>query len=400
MLTADLVRVRRKGQTLQVRPLDGRQRARALGIAEGLCAVLEGGVGGSREDLEDGFGAVEVSAADRRVADGLRKLLIDRCTFEVREGVDPPTARAAVFAAAAATRRMLGPDDAFDRDAVLAAVAPTLDLTPEALEAGLYADLKSAHRLVEHKPITPERLVDAYDRGQAQAVLLRAVQVTVEADFADAGAARTFFQKLKFLRLLFRIEATEGGTYRIELEGPFALFQASTKYGLQLAQVLPALEGSARYALRAEVRWGKDRAPLVFEHEGGGDAAEALEAAPLADDVALLVDRFKALDTPWRVRRSTRVLTLPGVGVCIPDLVFSHTEREERAYLEVMGFWSRDAVWRRVELVQAGLSERIIFAVSKRLRVSEAVLDDALPGELYVYKGVINARAIAERLGT
>ncbi|MCA9560034.1 MAG: DUF790 family protein [Myxococcales bacterium] len=400
MLTADLVRVKRKGQTLQVRPLDARQRARALAIAEGLCSVLEAGVGGSREDLEDAFSAVEVGAADRRVGDGLRKLLLDRCTFEMREGVDPPTARAAVFAAAAAARRTLGPDDAFDREAVLAAVAPTLDLTPEALDDALYADLKSAHRLVEVKPIGPARLVDAYDRAQAQAVLLRAVQVTVEADFADAGAARTFFQKLKFLRLLFRIEATEGGTYRIELDGPFSLFQASTKYGLQLALMLPALEGAARFALRAEVRWGKDRTPLIFEHEGGGDAAEALEAAPLADDVAQLVERFKALDTPWRVRRSTRVLTLPGVGVCVPDLVFSHTEREERAYLEVMGFWSRDAVWRRVELVEAGLSERIVFAVSSRLRVSEAVLDDDLPGELYVYKGVMNARAIAERLGS
>jgi predicted nuclease of restriction endonuclease-like RecB superfamily len=399
MLTADLVRVRRKGQTLQVRPLDARQRARALTIAEGLCSVLEAGVGGSREDLEDAFSAIEVGAADRRVADGLRKLLLDRCTFEMREGVDPPTARAAVFAAAAAARRALGPDDTFEREAVLAAVAPTLDLTPEALDDALYADLKSAHRLVEVKPISPERLVDAYDRAQAQAVLLRAVQVTIEADFADAGAARTFFQKLKFLRLLFRIEATEGGTYRIELDGPFSLFQASTKYGLQLALMLPALEGAARFALRAEVRWGKDRTPLIFEHAGGGDAAEALESAPLADDVAQLVDRFKALDTPWRVRRSTRVLTLPGVGVCVPDLVFSHTEREERAYLEVMGFWSRDAVWRRVELVEAGLSERIIFAVSSRLRVSEAVLDDDLPGELYVYKGVMNARAIAERLG-
>jgi hypothetical protein len=55
-------------------------------------------------------------------------------------------------------------------------------------------------------------------------------------------------------------------------------------------------------------------------------------------------------------------------------------------------------VWRRVELVQAGLGERILFAVSSRLRVSEEVLEGDLPGALYVYKGAMSARAVAERL--
>ena len=63
-----------------------------------------------------------------------------------------------------------------------------------------------------------------------------------------------------------------------------------------------------------------------------------------------------------------------------------------------MGYWSRAAVWSRVELVQAGLGKRIVFAVSSRLRVSEDVLDGELPGSLYVYKGTMSARAIAERL--
>jgi len=63
-----------------------------------------------------------------------------------------------------------------------------------------------------------------------------------------------------------------------------------------------------------------------------------------------------------------------------------------------MGYWSRAAVWKRVELVQAGLRERILFAVSSRLRVSEDVLDGALPGALYVYKQTMSARVIAERL--
>jgi hypothetical protein len=63
-----------------------------------------------------------------------------------------------------------------------------------------------------------------------------------------------------------------------------------------------------------------------------------------------------------------------------------------------MGFWSRDAVFRRVELVRRGLKEPILFALSQRLRVSEEVLGDDLPAALYVYKGLINPRVVAQRL--
>ena len=48
--------------------------------------------------------------------------------------------------------------------------------------------------------------------------------------------------------------------------------------------------------------------------------------------------------------------------------------------------------------MNAGLPQPIVFAVSSRLRVSEEVLDADLPGQLYVYKGVISARAVEQRL--
>jgi len=84
--------------------------------------------------------------------------------------------------------------------------------------------------------------------------------------------------------------------------------------------------------------------------------------------------------------------------MCIPDLRFENRYTGEIAYLEVMGYWSRDAVWNRVELVQQGLPYRILFAVSSRLRVSESVLEDSHSSELYVYKSSISAKEILKRL--
>ena len=49
------------------------------------------------------------------------------------------------------------------------------------------------------------------------------------------------------------------------VSGVTTLFQAGTRYGLKLALLLPALQACDRYALVADVRWGKDR---VLSEEG------------------------------------------------------------------------------------------------------------------------------------
>ena len=49
--------------------------------------------------------------------------------------------------------------------------------------------------------------------------------------------------------------------------------------------------------------------------------------------------------------------------------------------------------------IAAGLDARVLFAVSSRLRVSEAALEASdAPSELYVYKGALNAREVLRRL--
>ncbi|HBU46784.1 MAG TPA: hypothetical protein DEB46_00610 [Myxococcales bacterium] len=91
-------------------------------------------------------------------------------------------------------------------------------------------------------------------------------------------------------------------------------------------------------------------------------------------------------------------MDLPGLGTCIPDLLATHRPTGEQIHVELLGFWSRAAVWRRVEWVQRGMREKILFCCSQRLRVSEAILDDDLPSALYVFKGVLSPSQIEKRL--
>jgi predicted nuclease of restriction endonuclease-like RecB superfamily len=406
MLTADHVRARKKDGELIVRRLDAKERARATELARAYLAVARAHVGRTRDELVEAWAAVEVAPRERRVADGLRKLIEDLSEMSAESAVDPIELRREVFSAASVARA--SGEGRVDRALVLGGVAIARGLSPEDVERALYSDLKGEQILSAVDGTGPEALVERYDRGQVQAVLLRAVRVIADVTCAAPAAYRALFRELKFRRLLYRIERRERG-YRIEIDGPFSLFESVTRYGLALALLLPALEECEELALVAEIRWGQRREPLVFRHfvgkasnvagvSGPTPAGSAPATAGVRDDVAELIAGFAALDTPWRVHENEEILDLPGIGVCVPDLVFSRAGQREKIYFEALGFWSRDAVWKRVELAKGGLSKPVLFAVSSRLRVSEAVLTDEDAAALYVYKGVMSPRSVERKL--
>ncbi|MBN2529425.1 MAG: DUF790 family protein [Deltaproteobacteria bacterium] len=398
MLTANLVRAWRRGDRLFVRQMNRNELEEALEIAQAYIDIAMSHEGQSREDFDTRCAGVDIRVQDRKLAAGLLKLVHDRCVFEMFDDVDPVALREAVFRKASRKRQAAANTSDFNRDDILNAAGAELTISGETADSLLFCDLKDAHRLQSFESVSPAALVEIYQKSQGQAVLLKATRVTVVIQTDVATSLRRFFHKLKFLGLLHVITALPNGGYRIDIDGPFSMFRQGTKYGLKLASLVPALDECGTWKLDAQVIWGKEKQPLRFHMEGESQGDSTPDEPRLADEVAVLLERFNKLGSEWNASPSTDVLELPGVGLCIPDLTFVHHSTGEVAYLEVMGFWSRDAVWKRVELVEAGLPQRIVFAFSSRLRVSEEVLGDDVPGALYVYKGVMNAARIAEML--
>ncbi|MFW6087690.1 MAG: DUF790 family protein, partial [Myxococcota bacterium] len=99
------MRVRRRGGELTLVPLNEATRARALEMAAAYLAAAHASVGRTREQLDRAWAAVPVGVRDRKLAAGLRKLLSDRCDFEVVAAKDPAELRREVFRRAARTRR-------------------------------------------------------------------------------------------------------------------------------------------------------------------------------------------------------------------------------------------------------------------------------------------------------
>lgn len=396
MLTADLVHARRRKGVLKLVAMSPERRERALDIAEQLVQVANAHVGQTRAELSEAWGAIDVGARDRKLADALRKLVDDGLEFEVDLEGDPVKLRKEVFERATATRKALEATERFDRDALLGEVATERGLSVEQLERGLFADLKSEHKLRAVECAPPRALVEGFDLEQARAVLLRATKLTARIEGASPDAVRLLFRKLRFRRLLFSIHREKDGALRLEIDGPMSLFDSVTKYGLGLALALPAICACGRWSIEADVRWGKQRTPVRFELDG--DARPDDGPPRLRDEVQQLRDKMLERDGPFDVALADEVLDLPGVGLCVPDLAFTHQDSGEVVLFEALGFWSRAAVWKRVELVEAGMKQKVLFAVSSRLRVSKDVLDDEQPAALYVYKGVMSAKQIEDRL--
>ncbi|OJY15955.1 MAG: hypothetical protein BGO98_25225 [Myxococcales bacterium 68-20] len=443
MLTADLVDARRKDGELVLRPLDREGRAEALVVAAALLDTAHAFVGKRREELDEAWTAATTDTAPKRykLVAGLRKLVSDVCSFEAETDVDPAEIRRVLFSHASEVRKTAAEGARFDRAAVVTEAARLLSIDPEVAERALFADLRSEHVLRAAPSFDAEHLVDAWELGQAQAVLLTAVRITCEVWSASAGLVRAFFARLKFHKLLFSIEPIEakpdddtakeasGEGWRVVIDGPYSMFDAVTKYGLKLAIALPALRSLERWSLVADIKWGKTREPLVFrlssetsesgtkkrakaspdktarpESEPSPRSKKGARPSPppvhvephLGDDVRELLDAINALQGGWRARPATVLLDVPGEGICVPDLELSRDGDREPIYVEILGYWSRDAVFRRVELAERGLGARVVFAVSSRLRVSAEVLDDAVPAALYVYKGKMSPRAVLD----
>jgi predicted nuclease of restriction endonuclease-like RecB superfamily len=400
MLPPELTRTRKRQGKLSLAPLSPSEKQRAHAIAEELLGITRGLIGGERDELSAAWASVSVGAKERKLLLGLSHLVEQRCEFTAPASADPEVVRRRVFERASKARGELAADQRFEREHVLSEVAAELGLSVAELERSLYADLRGVQQLESCAVPSASALVSDYELAQLQSVLLRAMRLEAEVRAARPDAYRELFRKLKFRQLLFRIEPLSGGGYRLEIDGPLSLFGPTTKYGLELALSLPSLLSCGHVKLRAELRWGKRREPLLFE-ETFSPQSTGNEDSGVRTEVLELVHLLQQ-HREFKVRPCERLLdlTAEGGGVLVPDLELTRAAEPatgRSVLVELLGFWSRDAVFRRIEAAERGLAEPVLFVLSSRLRVSEQLLDDAESGKLYVYKGRINAHALLRK---
>ena len=240
------------------------------GLARGRRAaagVFRAWPGRTRGEIEEEIHETIGDNPTQLVHQGLAKLLEDRCEFEVDSEL---RARTSCARRSSWPRPRPGSADRAVRPGRRpAAVAGRLGTTPDVVERGLFADLKSEQRLIavrrQHGRPAPEPVQRgpgpgdpaALDRRRRSRCPARRRPATASSSgrSSSTGSSATSSRAARKLHL--------------RLDGPLSLFSATQKYGLQLAFFLPALLQCKRFELNATVRWGAQRKEKVFALNDG-----------------------------------------------------------------------------------------------------------------------------------
>jgi predicted nuclease of restriction endonuclease-like RecB superfamily len=402
MLTGNLVRVKTTRQQRVVPIYLDRESPHWLEVAESLLLIFREGVGMTRGEIEAEIDELVGEGLATLAHRGLAKVLEDRAEFEVVADAAPETVREKVFTAAAEYRKRLraeGRREPFRRDAILGDVARELGIQPAEVSASLFADLKDENRLLGFEDLSAQRLIDRYNVALAQAVLLRSVLVRAEVRNEKPARYRQLFRRLKFHRLLYRVEGSMAQGYSLQIDGPLSLFSATNKYGLQMALFLPSLLHCADFRLDAELRWGPKRDPRTFhlESKDGLISHQADAGTYVPAELAAFVERFRQVAPAWEVTESTDVIELGREGVWVPDYRFVHKATGTDVFVEVVGFWKRSSLERLLRLLPRHGPARYLLAISDRLKVDEEALGD-LSGPVLRFKEIPNAPELAALL--
>ena len=391
VLTADLVD-RRAGAATSCAssPSTTARRARVEALAAALCRPSRARTSGRPRGASSTTRSTRGRGRDaRRRPAPRRPPSRSWCsTAAASRSRTPRRRRPCAASSSAAPPRPAGrrpPSAPFDRDArARRGRGASASTTAAAIEAGLYADRPGAPAPARASRLPrPAALAAGFELAEAQAVLLRATKVTATVRARDAGDLPPPLPDAE-------VPAPAARRSRRPPDG-----------GVPDRARRPVQPVPGRHALRPPARRSRCRrsppatagrstptsagaptaARSVFAWRGRGRATPTPTAAAAAPRRARGVRRRRSSGSTaaGASTASRRCSICRARALCVPDLAFVRERDGARVHFELLGFWSREAVWRRVELVRAGLPHRILFAVSRSLRVGEAVLDDSRP---------------------
>jgi hypothetical protein len=393
-------------QPLFIDPDEDRYRE----TARELLDLFEAHLGEPKGDLEDAIDELTVADTDYKIVRGLAKLLEDECEFEVVAAADSREIRRRLFERAneqypIVRQPTLGEDTR--KLNVYSAVADEFGISLEDCYTGMYADLEANKQLVrlgdrtvdgyedtdeatttrltgssddeyDATRLTVDWLLHRYNLALAQAVLYDATEMRIQV-WDHFG---TVFGYVKLFGLMHRIYPIDADGNRVAstdiadgyeavLDGPASLFSQSRKYGIRMANFLPALPHCTRWELEATVLVDEstgDTRPFTLDHTAGLETHYSAGNRFDSDVERTLAEKWERANTEWELVREDDVFDL-GAEVMLPDFAIEHPDGR-RAVFEIVGFWTPEYLEKKLEKLRAVEADNLIVAVSENLDCS------------------------------
>lgn len=404
MLPSDLLIYRHSGESIVPKRID--IDAHHLQMAMDSIDCFQSMVGGTQGQLDEMLLELEGDSPDFRTKRGFAHLLKSQTfsQFEIVSPLQPSELRERVYALAATASPSVD-----HSKATLSTLASTLseelkqEIIPAQITQGLYADLPDNRILTEFNPPDPVALIHRYNLSQVQGVFYRASKLTINAHRNVPGQYKLLFRYLKLFQLMTYIEGDADHGFTIQVDGPTSLFKASTRYGLAIAKLIPAILHVTKWSLSAtlqtkdfytgNIKVGRysltDKCGLETHYPPGKSYDSMLEAA--------FADRWDKLKTEWTLEREVDLLPIPG-SVMIPDFRLIHPDG--RSYiLEIVGYWRPEYLQKKFAQIRKSGCQNLILAISERLNLEKAgVKASDLPCAVIWFKDKLLPKSVLEVL--
>lgn len=403
MLPTDLLSYRQNGETII--PLRLPINQGNLAIASEIIEQFTNCVNHSQGELNRQLQDLEGDSPNYRIKRGLAHLLRSGfCTFEIISPLDPEKLRERVFSAAA--KSIPSPDSTaqtLEELSLKLTAELKREVFPSEIQVGLYADLQENRILTQFDTPTPEALIHRYNLSQVQGIFYRASEIKINAYRNDPGEYKLLFRYLKLFQLMAYIEGDADHGFTITVDGPTSLFKASTRYGLALAKMIPALLHVTKWSLQATLQQRDPYTKVIktgrytlnsdcelVSHYPPGKAYDSMIEESFAN-------RWSSLKTEWRLEREVDLIPIPG-SVMIPDFRLVHPDGR-MFLLEIVGYWRSEYLRKKFSQVRQSECDCLILAISERLNLAKAgVKISEIPARVVWFKGKLSPKAVLEVL--
>ncbi len=370
-------------------------------LAIELINYFQSAVGKTQGVLERQLTDFEGDSTDYRVKRGLAYILKSSfCTFEVVSPLEPQMLRERVFSLAAkSVSSRESTQVTLDKIADELTQELEREVLSEQVRSGLYADLSENKILtVFDAPIAPD-LLNRYNLSQVQGVFYKASQLVLNAHRNVPGEYKLLFRYLKLFQLMAYIEGDADHGFTITIDGPTSLFNSSTRYGLAIAKLIPALLHVTRWSLSSILQsrdtytntWKTGRFTLNSEcglvsHYPPGKPYDSMLEASFAD-------KWDTLKSGWALEREVDLIPIPG-SVMIPDFRLVHPDGRT-FLLEIVGYWRPEYLQKKFSQVRRAGRDDLILAISERLNLEKAgVKLNDVPARIVWFKDKLLPKAV------
>ncbi|MEH2369743.1 DUF790 family protein [Nostoc sp.] len=399
MLPTDLLMHRQNGEEIIPKRLKIDRGTSDLAIE--LINYFQSAVGKTQGVLERQLTDFEGDSTDYRVKRGLAYILKSSfCTFEVVSPLEPQMLRERVFSLAAKS--------VSSRESTQVTLSKIADELTQELERevlleqvrnGLYADLSENKILTVFDAPTAPDLLNRYNLSQVQGVFYKASQLVLNAHRNVPGEYKLLFRYLKLFQLMAYIEGDADHGFTITIDGPTSLFNSSTRYGLAIAKLIPALLHVTKWSLSSILQsrdaytntWKTGRFTLNSEcglvsHYPPGKPYDSMLEASFAD-------KWDALKSGWALEREVDLIPIPG-SVMIPDFRLVHADGRT-FLLEIVGYWRPEYLQKKFSQVRRAGRDDLILAISERLNLEKAgVKLNDVPARIVWFKDKLLPKAV------